>query len=325
MPHVVCAYGEVGHESLAELLSLGADVGLVVTHEDSPGEKIWFSSVAECAARAGIPVITPDDVNADAAVDAIAAVRPDFLFSFYYRQMMKRPVLTLPSRGALNLHGSLLPRYRGRAPVNWVLVNGESETGVTLHEMDEKPDHGAIVAQRRVAIAHDDTALSLTRKLAAAGRELLRDVYPRLIAGTAPRIEQDHRGSSYFGGRKPTDGQIDWTRPSDAIRNLVRAVTDPWPGAFTHLDGRQLLVWRVESRRGSATSEPGTVLAEPADKLVVATGDGALELLDVSLADGERTSGSEFARRAGIRAGCRFASPGVSERSTTERRQERDT
>ncbi len=325
MPHVVCAYGEVGHEALAELLCLGADVALVVTHEDSPGEKVWFSSVAERAARAGIPVITPDDVNSDAAVDAIAAVRPDFLFSFYYRQMMKRRVLALPSRGALNLHGSLLPRYRGRAPVNWVLVNGESETGVTLHEMDEKPDHGAIVGQRRVAIARDDTALSLTRRLAAAGRELLRDVYPRLIAGTAPRIEQDHTGSSYFGGRKPADGQIDWARPAGAIRNLVRAVTDPWPGAFTHLDGRKLLVWAAETTASPAAAEPGTVVGEPTERLVVATGDGALELLDVTFADGERVSGVECARRAGIRAGCRFDSLGVSERSTTEGRQERYT
>jgi len=325
VPHVVCAYGEVGHEALAELLTLGADVGLVVTHQDSAGEKIWFSSVAERAARAGIPVITPDDVNADAAVGAIAAVKPDFLFSFYYRQMMKRQVLALPSRGALNLHGSLLPRYRGRAPVNWVLVNGESETGVTLHEMDEKPDHGAIVGQRRVAIGHDDTALSLTRKLAAAGRELLRDVYPRLIAGTAPRIEQDHRGSSYFGGRKPADGRIDWTRPSDAIRNLVRAVTDPWPGAFTHVDGRKLLVWAAEPVSSTGASEPGTVIGEPADKLVVATGDGALELLDVSSEDGDRSSGAAWAREAGIRAGCRFASAGVSDRSTDRGSQERHT
>jgi methionyl-tRNA formyltransferase len=325
VPHVVCAYGEVGHEALDELLSLGADVALVVTHRDAPGEKIWFASVAARAARAGIPVITPDDVNADDAVAAIAAVHPDFLFSFYYRQMMKRRVLALPSRGALNLHGSLLPRYRGRAPVNWAIVNGESETGVTLHEMDEKPDHGAIVAQRRVAIDRDDTALRLTRKLAAAGRELLRDVYPLLIAGRAPRIEQDHAGSSYFGGRTPADGRIDWTRPSDAIRNLVRAVTDPWPGAFTHLDGRKLLVWAAEPVAPPVASAPGTVLGEPADRLVVATGDGALELLDVSFEGGERTSGAAWARAAGIRAGCRFASPGVSERSTDRGSQERHT
>jgi len=310
VPHVVCAYGEIGHSALAELLDLGADVGLVVTHLDAPGESIWFSSVAELARSAGIPTIAPGDVNADGAAAAIAAAQPDFLFSFYFRQMMQRRVLALPSRGALNLHGSLLPRYRGRAPVNWVLVNGETETGVTLHEMDEKPDHGAIVAQRRVAIARDDTALSLTRKLAVAARELLRATYADLIAGTAPRIEQDHAAASYFGGRKPADGRIDWTCRSEAIRNLVRAVTDPWPGAFTFANGRKLLVWTVEPRRVTASAVPGTVLAEPGGGLVIATGDGAIELLDVAFEHEARTTGSVLKSSAGLVAGARLGASG---------------
>lgn len=310
MPHVVCAYGEVGHEALAELLDLGADVGLVVTHEDAPDENIWFRSVADLARSADVPLVTPADVNTEASVAAIAAVQPDFLFSFYYRLMMKPRVLTLPARGALNLHGSYLPRYRGRAPVNWVLVNGERETGVTLHEMDEKPDHGAIVAQRRIVIERDDTALSLTRKLAAEGRLLLREVYPKLIDGTAPRMPQDHRGASYFGGRKPADGEIDWTQPAESIRNLVRAVTAPWPGAFTTLDGRKVLVWWVETRAaGSAQATPGTVVtdASGAGALLVATGDGLLEIRSVAWDGGETMNGSLWARVAGLAPGARFA------------------
>jgi methionyl-tRNA formyltransferase len=310
VPHVVCAYGEVGHEALAELLQLGADVGLVVTHEDAPGEKIWFRSVEKLARSAGVPVVTPDDVNTDAAIAAIAAVQPDFLFSFYYRLMMKPRVLALPSRGALNLHGSFLPRYRGRAPVNWVLVNGESETGVTLHEMDEKPDHGAIVAQRRIAIARDDTALSLTRKLAAEARRLLREVHPRLMDGSAPRTPQDHGASSYFGGRKPADGAIDWARSAESIRNLVRAVTDPWPGAFSALNGRRVLVWWAETRPGTpAGAAPGTIVADDrgGDALLVATGDGLLEIRDVSWGGGETTTGAAWARAAGLAPGARFA------------------
>lgn len=310
MPHVVCAYGEVGHQALAELLDLGADVALVVTHRDAPGEKIWFSSVAELAAAAGIPTITPDDVNAEDAVAAIAAVRPDFLFSFYFRQMMKPRVLALPSRGALNLHGSLLPRYRGRAPVNWVLVNGETETGVTLHEMDEKPDHGAIVAQRRVAITRDDTALSLTRKLAAAGRDLLRDVHPRLIDGSAPRTAQEHTASSYFGGRKPADGAIDWTQPAESIRDLVRAVTDPWPGAFTTLDGRKVLVWWAETRlERSHRADPGRILRDESGTgaLLVSAGDGVLEIRRVAWEGGAAMDGAAWARATGLAPGARFA------------------
>jgi methionyl-tRNA formyltransferase len=310
VPHVVCAYGEVGHEALAELLDLGADVGLVVTHEDAPGEKIWFHSVAALARSAGLPVVTPDDINTDDSVATIAAVKPDFLFSFYYRLMMKTRVLALPSRGALNLHGSCLPRYRGRAPVNWVLVNGESETGITLHEMDEKPDHGAIVAQRRIAIARDDTALSLTRKLAAESRLLLREVYPKLIDGTAPRMPQDHTRSSYFGGRKPADGEIDWTRPAESIRNLVRAVTDPWPGACTTLDGRKVLVWWAETRPATRSgAAPGTVVADDrgGDALLVATGEGLIEIASIAWDGGEAVAGTTWARAAGLAPGARFA------------------
>jgi methionyl-tRNA formyltransferase len=312
VPVVVCAYGEVGHAGLAELLDLGADVALVVTHADAPGEKIWFRSVADLARDAGIATILPAEVNGDDAVAAIAAVQPDLLFSFYFRQMMKPRVLALPSRGAFNLHGSLLPRYRGRAPVNWVLVHGETETGLTLHEMDPKPDHGAIVAQRRVAIDRNDTALSLTRKLAAAARPLLREAYPALVAGTAPRLVQDHAQASYFGGRRPADGAIDWTRSAEAIRNLVRAVTDPWPGAFASLRGRRLFVWAAETRRVTIAVEPGTFFAGPGGGLLVATGDGAVELVDVSWEGGSRESGAAWVASAAVRVGERFDA--VSER-----------
>ncbi len=310
MRTVVCAYGEVGHESLSELLDLGADVRLVVTHEDAPGEKIWFRSVAERARAAGVPVIAPDDVNADDAVAAVAAARPELLFSFYFRQMMHPRLLALAPRGALNLHGSLLPRYRGRAPVNWAILRGEKETGVTLHYMDEKPDHGDVVAQRRVAIARDDTAQTLTRKLAAEARLLLREVYPLLVAGRAPRVPQDHARASYFGGRKPEDGAIDWSRPAEEIRNLVRAVTDPWPGAFTTLGGRRLFVWWAETRplpEAARDALPGAILRDGDGAVLVATGDGALELCDVSWEGGERTDGRSWARAAGLTGADRFA------------------
>jgi UDP-4-amino-4-deoxy-L-arabinose formyltransferase/UDP-glucuronic acid dehydrogenase (UDP-4-keto-hexauronic acid decarboxylating) len=318
---VVCAYGEVGHESLAELLALGVEVVLVVTHRDSPGERIWFRSVAELARSAGVPVVTPDDVNAEDAVRAIEAARPEILFSFYFRQMMRPRVLELASRGALNLHGSLLPRYRGRAPVNWALVRGESETGVTLHYMDEKPDHGDVVAQRRVAIARDDTALSLTRKLAAEARLLLRESVPLLAAGRAPRTPQDHAAATYFGGRRPEDGEIDWAKPAEEIRNLVRAVTDPWPGAFTSLGGRPVYVWWVETRPQARAAAPGTLSVDAAGRVLVATGDGALELCDVSWQGGERRSGAAWASAAGITGGMRFDEPPTGAGRPRERRQ----
>jgi methionyl-tRNA formyltransferase len=281
---VVCAYSEVGYACLDELLRIGADVRLVVTHRDAPGEKLWFGSVAERARAADVPLIEPDDVNAPDAVAAIAAAHPDLLYSFYFRQMIRPRILEIPRLGALNLHGSLLPRYRGRAPVNWVLVHGEKETGVTLHYMDAKPDHGDVVGRRVVPIARDDSALSLTRKLAEAGRGLLEEMHPRLLAGSAPREPQDHAGSSYFGGRKPADGEIDWSQPAEQIRNLVRAVTEPWPGAFSSLDGRKLLIWWAETRPGQG-GPPGTVSIRDDGAPLVTTGDGLLELTRYGFAE----------------------------------------
>lgn len=315
---VVCAYSEVGHACLDELLRAGADVRLVVTHRDAPDEAIWFGSVAERAREAGVPVVFPDDVNAPESVEAIASAAPDLLFSFYYRQMMRRSVLDLPVHGALNLHGSLLPAYRGRAPVNWVLVNGEAETGVTLHYMDEKPDHGEIVAQRRVAIDRDDTALTLTRKLAAAGRETIREALPLLEAGRAPRLPQDHSRSSYFGGRKPADGAIDWAWPAERVRNLVRAVTEPWPGAFTHLRGEPLLVWRAEVAPAVTGAAPGEIVvgAGAGGTPRVACGEGALDLVSVGWR-GETMDGARWAAATGPAPGARFDAVSPAEKEST--------
>ncbi|MBU6282965.1 formyltransferase [bacterium] len=315
---VVCAYSEVGHACLDELLRMGADVALVVTHRDSPGESIWFGSVADRARAAGVPTLLPDDANAPEVVEAIAAARPDLLFSFYFRQMMKRSLLATARHGALNLHGSLLPAYRGRAPVNWVLVNGETETGVTLHYMDEKPDHGDVVARRRVAIDRDDTALTLTRKLAAAGRETMREALPLLESGRAPREPQDHARSSYFGGRKPADGAIDWTWPAERVRNLVRAVTEPWPGAFTHLGGEPLLVWWAETAPALEGARPGAIVPGAGAGGVprVACGEGAIDLVSVGWR-GEKTDGARWLAAAGPAPGARFDAPAAAGKERT--------
>jgi methionyl-tRNA formyltransferase len=305
MRAVVCAYGEIGAASLETLLELGVDVALVVTHDDAPGEQIWFRSVADLARRAGVQTIAPANANAPEPLAVVAAAAPDFLFSFYFRHMMKKPLLEIAKRGALNLHGSLLPRFRGRAPVNWALIEGETETGLTLHYMDEKPDHGDIVAQRAVAIARDDSALTLTRKMADAARELLRDAIPKLAAGTAPRIAQDHTRSTYYGGRRPEDGAIDWSAPAERVRNLVRAVTDPWPGAFTSLRGRTLAIWWAESVPLDVARPPGELFLAAGGAPCVATGDGALALVRLGWSGEPPEDAVAWARREQIRAGER--------------------
>jgi len=302
---VVMAYQDIGWVCLDELLALDADVATVVTHRDDPTrENIWFRSVAERARQAGVPVMAPPSVNEPAVVRELAALAPDMIFSFYFRDVLKPGVLALAARGAFNLHGSLLPRYRGRCPVNWVLINGERETGVTLHYMERTPDTGDIVAQRAVPIAEDDTALTLNRKLGDVARVLLRETYPRLLAGTAARRPQDHSQATSFGGRRPEDGRLTWDRPARALYNLVRAVTHPYPGAFTTWRGRRLFVWDARPIDRPSRAAPGEVVGSGSDDgLVVGTADGTLRLEEVQLAGEAPERGNEFARRTGLVAG----------------------
>lgn len=229
---VVFAYHNVGARCLAVLLAHGVEVARVITHADNPAEQIWFDSVAEFAARYDIPVRLPEDANDPALLAELTALQPDFLFSFYYRQMLKAPLLALPKRGAYNMHGSLLPKYRGRVPVNWAIIHGERETGATLHQMLEKPDAGGIVAQQAVPILPDDTAGEVFGKVTLAAELALDRVLPDLLAGRVTPRPQDLATGSYFSGRRAEDGRIDWRQPALTVHNLVRAVAPPYPGAF---------------------------------------------------------------------------------------------
>lgn len=249
---IVFAYHNVGVRCLSVLLAHGVEVVRVVTHQDSPGETIWFDSVADLASLHGIPVITPEDPNDPAVVAELAALAPDFLFSFYYRQMLKAPLLALPRAGAWNMHGSLLPRYRGRVPVNWAIIHGERETGATLHRMLEKPDAGGILAQQAVPILPDDTAADVFHKVTLAAEMALDSVLPELLAGRALERPQDLATGSYFGGRKAEDGRIDWTRPAAEVHNLIRAVAPPYPGAFSDTIRGRLLVLRSQHPSGES-------------------------------------------------------------------------
>jgi methionyl-tRNA formyltransferase len=242
---VVFAYHNVGVRCLQVLLARGVDVALVVTHEDNPAENIWFGSVAEVAKEHGIEVMTPADPLSPQLHEALKKLAPDFIFSFYYRHMLPVGLLALAKRGAYNMHGSLLPKYRGRVPTNWAVLNGETETGATLHEMAAKPDAGAILAQTSVPILPDDTASQVFDKTTVAAEQTLWRVLPALIAGEAPHLPNDLSKGSYFGGRKPEDGRIDWSKPAQDVYNLIRAVAPPYPGAFTDIGGERFIVARA--------------------------------------------------------------------------------
>lgn len=217
--------------------------------------------MARLAAEQGIPVWAPEDVNHPLWIERIREMKPDVLFSFYYRNLLGDEILNLAPKGAFNLHGSLLPKYRGRAPLNWVLVNGESETGVTLHRMVNRADAGDIVAQQAVAIGADDAALTLHRKLCAAATELLSRALPAILAGTTDERPQDHSQATYVGRRTPEDGRLDWELPAQTLHNLVRAVSDPWPGAFGYAGANKFIVWKSRVRHDLPAAKPGTVLS----------------------------------------------------------------
>ncbi len=237
---LVFAYSEVGVRCLRVLLAQGVEVPILFTHADDPGESHWFASVRELAAQHGLRVETPDDPNTPDWVAEGRRANPDFVFSFYYRHMLAAPWLTIPRQGALNMHGSLLPQYRGRAPVHWAIIHGESATGASLHYMLEKPDAGALVDQATVPILENDTALDVSLKVAAAAEQVLARSLPRLIRGDAGSQPLDLALGSYFGRRRPEDGRIDWRRGARAIHDLVRAVAPPFPGAFTEVNGCRL-------------------------------------------------------------------------------------
>ncbi|MBC8023986.1 MAG: formyltransferase, partial [Burkholderiales bacterium] len=242
---VVFAYHDVGVRCLSVLLAHGVHIPLVVTHRDNPRENVWFESVEKLARAYDIEVATPDDPNAPEFVERLAAISPDFIFSFYYRFMLKPAVLATAMRGAYNMHGSLLPRFRGRAPVNWAVLRGEDTTGATLHEMVEKPDAGRIVDQFPVPILPDDRAIDVFRKVTAAAELSLDRSLAAVLDGMAQPHEQDLAQGGYFRGRTSDDGRIDWSKGAQEIHNLVRAVAPPYPGAFTLLGGQCLRLTRT--------------------------------------------------------------------------------
>jgi len=273
---VVFAYHNVGVECLDALVSRGSRVLAVFTHRDNPEEKIWFRSVAQLAQRCGIPVHTPDSVNTPEWIAQLRDMRPDIIFSFYYRNLICQEILDIPRLGAFNLHGSLLPKYRGRVPINWAVLNGETETGATLHHMVKRADAGDIVDQQAVSIGPRDTAQDVFIRVAAAARQVLERSLDAIKHGRAPRRPQDESQSSYFGGRKPEDGRIDWHADAERIFNLIRAVTHPYPGAFTDVEGRRLFIWWAEPQPDGA-GRPGQVVSVA--PLRVAAGKGSLEIV----------------------------------------------
>ncbi len=310
MKTVVVADHDMGCVGIQSLLETGYDIVAIFTHADAPGENAFFKSVARLAAEREIPVYAPDDVNHPLWIERIRKEAPEVIFSFYYRNLICREILELAPRGAFNLHGSLLPKYRGRAPLNWALANGETETGVTLHRMTARADAGGIVAQQRVAIAPDDVALTLHHKLCDAARALLNQSLPLLQSGDVIERVQDEADASCYGRRTPEDGNLEWEKPATALHNLVRAVSDPWPGAFSFVGTNKFIVWKTRVINDLPPARAGTVVS--VSPLRVACGEGVLEIVTGQTDKGVWMQGSQLALSLGLVAGALLSSKPVS-------------
>ncbi|MBQ0437714.1 bifunctional UDP-4-amino-4-deoxy-L-arabinose formyltransferase/UDP-glucuronic acid oxidase ArnA [Providencia rettgeri] len=298
MKAIVFAYHDIGCVGLKALEKAGFDIQAVFTHTDDPNENHFYSSVARLSADMELPVFAPENVNHPLWIERIHEMKPDVIFSFYYRDMLSEELLSIAPKGAFNLHGSLLPKYRGRAPINWALLKGENETGVTLHKMVAKADAGDIIAQEKVVITETDTGLTLHAKVREAAEVLLDKTLPLIEAGTYKAVAQDESQATYFGRRTAEDGQIDWNRSAKEIDCLIRAVTEPYPGAFTYLGARKMVIWRARVLDDNQGKAAGTVLSN--DPLRIACGQGAIEVVSGQSEAGLYMQGNRLATEMGI-------------------------
>ena len=285
-----------GHRCLESLIEAGERVDAIVTLDPALGATTsgWvpFDGLAD---RLGVPLLSVRDLNRPEEVARVAELRPDLIIVIGWTRLLAEALLALPRLGAIGFHASLLPRYRGRAPVNWAIINGEAETGNTMFYLDPGVDTGDIIDQRAIPIEDTDDCATLYEKVSDAGTAMLLQHLPGLRAGTAPRRRQDASLATVMPRRRPEDGRIDWTRGRRALFDWVRALTHPYPGAFTELAGRRLFVWRAETGSAATTSRPGTLLEGPDGAIEVATGDGTLRLHAVQW-DGEPEATAEILR-----------------------------
>ncbi len=297
---VVFAYSEVGQRCLQVLLDHGVRVPLVFTHEDQAGEQRWFGSVTDLARAHGLRTVTPAQPAAPQWLEEVRACAPDYLLAFYYRFMLPPPLLALPRWGALNMHGSLLPRYRGRAPVNWAIANGETRTGATLHYMVARADAGPIVAQEAITIGPNDDALAVSLAVAAAAARVLTACLPAMASGPPAGRPMDLAAGSYCGARRPEDGRIQLDWPGMRVHAMIRAVAPPFPGAFVEVQGRRV-VFTSSRTTGEPARHPQAApcLYAVDGRLFMDCQDGVRLLIGSVLIDGHAVDGREFPERFG--------------------------
>lgn len=290
--------------TLTRLIERGENVIAVVTQPDRPkgrGQKLVPPPVKVIAEEHGIPVLQPLKVRAPEVIAQIRELNPDLIVVVAFGQILPQSLLDIPRHGCINIHASLLPRYRGAAPINWCLINGETETGITTMQMDAGLDTGDMLVKRSISIGPDEDAQSLHDRLSLLGAETIDETLDRLQAGTLTREKQDDALTCYAPMLKKEDGLIDWKQEPQQIKNLVRGFT-PWPGAYTTLDGKTLKLYKVSV--ANECGKPGDIMAVGKDGIIVGCGSGSLRIEELQLEGRKRLSASDFL------AGCRLE-PGI--------------
>jgi methionyl-tRNA formyltransferase len=299
---------------LAYLIDQGYNVsGLVTLDSDTLQKMAGGIDLSSATELARIPVLRVKNINEPHANSWIEEKAPDLLLVVGWTQLLKPELLALPKFACLGFHASLLPKYRGRAPVNWAIINGETLTGNTMIVLEPNADTGDIVAQRTIPITNEDTCRTVYEKVGQTEVEMLQEVLSLIQHGILPRRKQDDCQATVMPKRRPDDGRINWTRSTSDIYNWIRALTDPYPGAFSILNGKHLWIWsacaaaEITTRDGFA---PGDVALDPQGWPLIATGDGWIRVLEAQLGDSSRLSGREAAQS--------FLLPGTCFAETTE-------
>lgn len=282
--------------SLEALLTSGHEVVGVVTQPDRPkgrGQEVVFSPVKVVCRREGIPVLQPLKMKDPAFLDALRQWQPDVIAVTAYGRILPPAILTMPPRGCINVHGSLLPKYRGAAPVQWAIIRGERDTGITTMFMAEGMDTGDMLLQEKVQILPEDTAGTLAPRLAEVGGRLLVETLRRLEAGTLTPQPQDDAQATMAPLLKKEDGEVDWTLPAAEIANRVRGLS-PWPGAYTYVNGERWVLCRVAVGQEVSGAPPGTVMKVTKDRVEVGTGAGTIQLLDIQPSNSRRMTMAQY-------------------------------
>ncbi|NGZ11639.1 MAG: methionyl-tRNA formyltransferase [Nitrospira sp. LK70] len=297
--------------SLEALLRSDDQVIGVISQPDRPkgrGQQLVAPPVKLLAERAGIPVLQPLKIRTPEFLQVLSTWRPDLIAVAAYGRILHTPILRLPPMGCVNVHGSLLPKYRGAAPVQWAVINGETETGITTMLMDEGMDTGPMLLQDKLEISPDDTAGTLAPRLAELGGRLLVDTITQLKAGTLIPRKQDDGQATLAPLLKKEDGLIDWRMTATALANRVRGLS-PWPGAYTFFGEERWNIWKAVPYSSGATESPGTIVAVNKQSIVVATGDGLLDIREIQTANAKRMSAAQFLAGHRMTIGVQLGSP----------------